>query len=105
MRIIQNQIVFTKLFSVRIKYSRGLLNFRVFREALARAFRVPVCLPQTAGLSAVQTFGKGRQAIGIKQGRHEESRDTTFSHNDGIALKAALAARQTAGLSCIARQR
>ena len=77
----------------------------VFREALARAFRVPVCLPQTAGLSAVQTFGKGRQAIGIKQGRHEESRGTTFSHNDGIALKAALAARQTAGLSCIARQR
>ena len=79
--------------------------FVIFREALARAFRVPVCLPQTAGLSAVQTLGKGRQAIGIKQGRHEESRGTTFSHNDGIALKAALAARQTAGLSCIARQR
>ena len=35
-----------------------------FREALVRAFRVPVCLPQTVGLSAAQTFGKGQQMIG-----------------------------------------
>ena len=41
----------------------------------------------------------------VEYGRYEKYSDATFSHNGGGALKAALAARQTAGLSCIARKR
>ena len=35
----------------------------------------------------------------------QENAAATFSHNGGAVLKAALAARQTAGLSCAARKR
>lgn len=45
------------------------------------------------------------RSAGNREKYREENTAATFSHNGGGALKAALAARQTAGLSCIARKR